>query len=119
MPDTVHSPILFEDAAVRLVNDNQVEMPRREQLLPIICSLIVDSVHDGGVSRKYGSVSRLVLASLQQIAGRKIRHMFDEFFLCLPHQFHAVGEEQDVRYPAVILQNIHERNSRAGLSGSR
>ena len=56
--------IFFENAAVCLVDDDEVEMGGREKLLPVCSFHVINGVHDGGVGRENRPIGGLVIATL-------------------------------------------------------
>ncbi len=47
-----NSAIFFENRAVSLVNDNEVEMRRRKHTITVFVPLLIDGIHYGGIRRK-------------------------------------------------------------------
>ena len=45
-------PILLKNGAMRLVDNDEVEMGRREHAVTIFVSFLVDSIHDGRIGGK-------------------------------------------------------------------
>ena len=110
--------VLLENAAVRLVDHDEVEMPRCKEPCTILRPHLVNRVQDRRIGRKDGACRRTPVA-VKETARREIRQMLRERLLCLTHQLRAVGEKEDIRHPALREQHIHERDHRARLARAR
>src|SRR5699024_9147663 len=56
-----NSPILFKDAPVAFVNDDQIKMRWRKQLAPVLGLGIINRVEDGGVGGEHDACIPVIL----------------------------------------------------------
>ena len=56
--------IFLEDAAMRFIDDNEVEMGGSEEFLPVCGFHVINGVHDGGVGGENRPISGLIIATL-------------------------------------------------------
>ena len=92
--------ILVVDGAVRLVADQEIEVTAGEELALVVFYL-VNTAHHRLIGRE-NAVRRIVVLFLTEICHAQVGQEIDKTALCLCHERGAVGEEQDVLYPAVL-----------------
>lgn len=92
--------VLLENAAVRLVDHDEVEMPRGKEACTVLRPHLVNRVQDCRIGRKDGACRGTAAAPIKETARREIRQMLRERLLCLTYQLRAVGEKEDIRHPA-------------------
>ena len=102
------------DRAMRLVDDDEVEMAGTELRLALL--LAVDQAHHRRIGREEDAA--LAGALGDEVDRRGIRQMRLEGAGRLVHQRHAVGEEQHALDPAGAHQEIDQRDHGAGLAGA-
>ena len=108
--------VLIVNRAVRLVADDQIEMPARKQLALLILDR-VDHVHHRLIGGK-DAVRGIIVLFLAEIRHRKIGQQIHKIALRLCHQRIAVGKEQDILHPTVLQQHVAQRDHRARLAGT-
>ena len=97
--------VLFKDAAMTLVNNDQVKMNRRKQPLSFCRLGIVDGIKDGRIGRKDDAGVAIVLIGAK-IAQRHFGQVVLESVLCLLDQCGAVGKKKDVGHPLAAAEHI-------------
>ena len=95
-------PIFVVNGAVRLVADDEVEVAAGEQLALIVLHL-VDAVIHRLVSGKHAVGGSLLFAEIHH---GQVGELVHKTALGLRDQAVAVGEEQDVADPAMLLQHL-------------
>ena len=94
--------ILAEDAAVRLVDDNQVKPPHAEGFL-----VGVDVVNHRLIGRESDAGIGVGVFILAQDGGGHVGQQFHEVLVRLADQRNPVGKEQDVLHPSVTGQHVN------------
>ena len=112
-----NSPVLFENAPMALVDDNEVKVGRGKQPLPVFGFGVVDGVENGGIGGKYNAGIPVVLIGAQ-IAQGHIRQIVLEIVLCLLDQRRAVCQKQDIRHPFSPAEHVSQTGCGAGLAGT-
>lgn len=110
---------IFEDRAVflihramRLVDDDEVEVPRAEA--PLAVFRFVDQPHDRGIGRDEHPALGVLFGD--EIHRRRLGQEFLEGVHRLVHQRHAVGEEKHALHPVAAHEQIGQRDHRARLA---
>ena len=111
------STVLFENAAVAFVDDNEVKMCRGKHSLPIFCLYIVDSIQHCRVCGKYDSRATVVFIGAK-VAQRHIGQVILKVILCLLYQRGAVCQEQNVGDMLATTQYICQAGGGSGLAGT-
>ena len=111
------STVLFENAAVAFVDDNEVKMCRGKHSLAIFCLYIVDGIQHCRVCRKYNSRAAIVLIGAK-VAQRHIWQVILKVILCLLDQRGAVCQKQNVGDMLATTQYICQAGCGSGLAGT-
>ena len=106
--------VLLVDRAVRLVDDDEVEMPDAKAALA--AGHVVDQAHHGRVGRDINPALGVLVG--HQIHRGGIGQVLLEGVDRLVHQRHPVGQEQDALGPVAAHQHIGQRDHGAGLARS-
>ena len=96
---------------MRLVADDQIKVPDREQLAFRILNG-VDAVHHRLVGRE-DAVRRGIVPLFAEIRNRKFRQQVHEAAFRLRDQRVSIRQKQDILHPAVFQQHLAQRNHRA------
>ena len=110
-----NGPVFFENAAMALVNDDQVKVRRAKEPPPVPGLRIVNGIEDRGVGRKHDPGVPVVLVGAQ-IAQGHIRQIFFKIVPRLLDQGRAVGQEQDICDVSPTAEYIHQAGRRPRLA---
>ena len=109
--------VLFEYAPMAFVDNNQIEVCRAEQALPVFRFYIINGIQDGRICRKDNPCAAIIFVAAQ-VAKRHIRKIIFEIILCLLHQRSPVSQEQDVCHILASTEDISQAGCRSCLSGT-
>ena len=108
-------PVFLEDRAMRLVDDDQIEMADPEPALAI--PRLVDQPHHCRIGRDKDPALGILLG--HQVHRGRIGQMPLEGIDRLVHQRHPVRQEEDALGPVAAHQQVAQRDHRAGLARTR
>ena len=96
---------------MRLIYDDQIKPSGRESL--VLCIYVVDHCLIGA---EHQASIEIFFTAGRQLTDTHIRHQLCKIALCLIDQRGAVCKKQDIFYPIVSGQHIHQRNRHAGFA---
>ena len=108
--------VLLVHTPVRLVNDDQVEVPYPKA--PRAGLHVINEAHHGGIGGQEDAAARVLLLH-DEVDRRASGKMRFEGIRCLIDEGHAVGEEQDALDPVAALQKVAQGDHGARLARPR
>ena len=111
-------PILFENAPMALIDDDQIEMRRREKPRARLRPPPIDGIQHRRIRREDDTRIRILLIAAQ-IAQRHLRKIRLESLLRLRHQSRPIRQKKHPRDPIAAQKHIHQRRRRARLPRPR